>query len=97
MTPKFKFVSADSHIGEPPDLWLHREEITLKERWGNVLPGGYEPTERIKDQDKDNIEGEIIYPSTGMRCFGITGCAGHGILRQSLQYCFLPNVGAPQA
>jgi uncharacterized protein len=111
----FKLVSADSHVVEPPDLWLKRidrrylevaprlireadqdyffvagserekagigmasaavkkaEELSMAERWENVLPGAYDPFARIQDMERDGIEAEFLYTSFGLRMFSIT-------------------------
>lgn len=110
----FKLVSADSHVLEPPDMWLKRidrrfldraprivheadsdyfvcasaetpkvgigtsssaekkpEEISLAERWENVLPGGYDPFARVTDMERDGIEAEILYTTFGLFLFAI--------------------------
>ncbi len=41
----------------------------MREGYANVRPGGWDPAERIKDQDRDGVTAEIIYPSFGMRLF----------------------------
>ncbi|HKD65479.1 MAG TPA: amidohydrolase family protein [Candidatus Binataceae bacterium] len=110
----FKLVSADSHVLEPPDMWLKRidrryleraprivheadadyfvcassetpkvgigtsssaekkpEEISMAERWENVLPGGYDPFARVKDMERDGVEAEILYTTFGLFLFAI--------------------------
>jgi predicted TIM-barrel fold metal-dependent hydrolase len=34
-------------------------------------PSGWDPVERIKDQEVDGVDAEILYPTLGMSCFGI--------------------------
>jgi uncharacterized protein len=34
--------------------------------------GGWDPHERIKDQELDGVEAEVLYPTLGMRMFGLT-------------------------
>ena len=41
----------------------------MREGYANVRPGGWDPVERIKDQDRDGVSAEVIYPSFGMRLF----------------------------
>jgi predicted TIM-barrel fold metal-dependent hydrolase len=41
----------------------------MREGYANVRPGGWDPVERIKDQDRDGVCAEVIYPSFGMRLF----------------------------
>ena len=48
-----------------------REDITFEGEAEDVRPGGYDPTERAKDMDADNIYGELIYPSIGLLLFGV--------------------------
>ena len=110
----FKLVSADSHVLEPPDMWLKRidrryldraprivheqdsdyfvcassempkvgigtsssaekkaEEISMAERWESVLRGGYDPFARLKDQERDGVEAEILYTTFGLFLFAI--------------------------
>jgi len=38
-------------------------------------PSGWDPVERIKDQELDGIDAEILYPSLGMNLFGLTDAA----------------------
>jgi predicted TIM-barrel fold metal-dependent hydrolase len=110
----FKLVSADSHVLEPPDMWLKRidrrfleraprivheedsdyfvsassempkvgigtassaekkpEEISMAERWANMLPGGYDPFARIRDMERDGVDAEILYTTFGLFLFSI--------------------------
>ncbi len=110
----FRLVSADSHVLEPPDMWLKRidrrfmdraprivheadsdyfvcasaetpkvgigtsssaekkpEEISMAERWENVLAGGYDPFARIEDMERDGVEAEILYTTFGLFLFAI--------------------------
>ncbi len=41
----------------------------MREGYANVRPGGWDPVERIKDQERDGVVAEVIYPSFGMRLF----------------------------
>jgi uncharacterized protein len=111
-----RLVSADSHVMEPPDLWLNSigrrfGERTprvkqLPDRSGHwfVMPGvapyqvahgfglgkggkelrehlsrgyeaarssGWDPVERIKDQDVDHIAAEILYTTLGLSLFAL--------------------------
>jgi uncharacterized protein len=34
-------------------------------------PGGWDPAERIKDQDVDGVHAEVLYPTHGMRLFSL--------------------------
>ncbi len=40
-----------------------------------IRPGGWDPVERIKDQDIDGVDAEILYTSLGMPLFGIRDMA----------------------
>ena len=35
-------------------------------RFDDLHRGGWDPTERLADQDKDGVAAEVIYPSVGM-------------------------------
>ena len=37
----------------------------------DVYPGAYDPDERLKDQDKDGVQAEVVYPSVAMRMYAI--------------------------
>ncbi len=97
----FRFVSADSHVNEPPELFADRMPSRLKARAPHVetvdgipslvvegmrprkLPkgrvalegealeraqaGGYDPKLRIRDQDRDGIAAEVIYPTLSLQ------------------------------
>jgi len=68
-------ISADSHMTEPPDLWVKRLPPALQDRaprfpnrndaGGNVRVGGWDPYERLKDQAHDSISAEVLYPTRG--------------------------------
>jgi len=42
------------------------EDISMKGRFEDWYPSGYEPEPRLADQDRDGIGGEILYPTVGM-------------------------------
>lgn len=119
----YKLYSADSHVSEPPDLWLKRldkkwrfrapkieslerdgvtEDYLVYEgfpphpvavgiasaavsktgdgdkfefvkaragRYAEALPGGWDPAARLKDQDIDGVDGEVLHPTIGFRMF----------------------------
>jgi predicted TIM-barrel fold metal-dependent hydrolase len=116
MTAAPFIVSADSHVTEPADLWLHRLDRKYRDHaprvvrdYGNdrylfVAPGispfaiatgfgagkqahelkqhlrrgyeaaragGWDPVERVKDQDADGVACEILYPTHGMKLFAL--------------------------
>src|SRR5204863_6526742 len=37
--------------------------------YGNALSGGWDPAERLNDQDVDGVEGEVLYTTLGFRLF----------------------------
>jgi uncharacterized protein len=47
------------------------EDISMSGRFADVLPGGYDPQARIEDQDRDNIEAEMLYTSFGLTMYKI--------------------------
>ncbi|MBO0728534.1 MAG: amidohydrolase [Acidimicrobiaceae bacterium] len=47
------------------------EEISMNGRFAEVLPGGYDPAARLEDQDRDNVEAEILYTSFGLTMYKI--------------------------
>jgi len=42
------------------------DELNPKARYHELPQGGWDPTVRIADQDRDGVSAEIIYPSVGM-------------------------------
>ena len=73
-------ISGDSHVSEPPDLWVKRlpaafsdEALTfphLKFGRGNFArEGGFDPAKRLKDQAYDGISAEILFPTQGLNIF----------------------------
>jgi len=119
-----KVISADSHIMEPPELWVERMDHAFRDRaprvvneWkgkrgeflicnGQLLrsvyggfpahkplqeippypqsahprertgyaqarPGGWDPAERIKDQDIDGVAAEVLYATSAMSFFSV--------------------------
>ncbi len=116
MTTAPFIVSADSHVTEPADLWLHRLDRKYRDRAPRVvrdygrdryvfvapgispfaiatgfgagkqgrdlkqhlrrgyeaaLAGGWDPVERLKDQDADGVACEVLYPTHGMKLFAL--------------------------
>lgn len=43
----------------------------FKKGYEAARPGGWEPIERIKDQELDGVLAEVVYTSNGMPLFGI--------------------------
>jgi predicted TIM-barrel fold metal-dependent hydrolase len=47
-------------------------------RYEDALPGGWDPVARLKDQDIDGVEGEVLHPTLGFRMFWLRD---HGLQR----------------
>ena len=47
------------------------ETISAQGRFEDVLPGGYDPDQHIKDMKIDGVSGEVLYPSQGLFYFKI--------------------------
>ena len=70
-------ISADSHIMEPHDFWekrvpeASRGDLPKFSPGGGFdnRPGGYDPTERIKEMEVDTVSAEVLYPTLGLRLF----------------------------
>src|SRR3954466_12259132 len=75
-------ISADSHVIEPHDLWTK----ALSVRFGDQAPsfpppkigegfqgqpGGHDPRARITEMAQDGVSGEVLYPTLGLRLFGL--------------------------
>src|SRR5579859_6427151 len=48
---------ANCNVGLPPEqrpAWI---------KWEDVRPGGYQPDARLRDQDTDGVDAEILYPT----------------------------------
>jgi len=58
-------IAAFAVAGVDPKLFKEK----MREGYANVRPGGWDPVERIKDQERDGVTAEVIYPSFGMRLF----------------------------
>ena len=39
----------------------------------DLRPGGYDPVERLKDQDIDGVSGEVLYATYAMGLYGMPG------------------------
>jgi predicted TIM-barrel fold metal-dependent hydrolase len=97
----FRFVSADSHVNEPPELFAERMPHALRDRAPHIeevdgvpslvveglrprkLPegriaasgealeraeaGGWDPALRIRDQDRDGISAEVVFPTLSLQ------------------------------
>ena len=75
-------VSADSHVMEPHDLWVQRLAHALQEQAPRFPaprtdagfqhhPGGHDPHERVKEMAVDGVSAEVLYPTLGLRLFGL--------------------------
>ena len=42
---------------------------TRASRYEDALPGGWDPAARLKDQDIDGVDGEVLHPTLGFRMF----------------------------
>ena len=40
--------------------------------YAGIRPSGWDPAERLRDQDADGVAGEVLYPSLGMPLYGIS-------------------------
>src|SRR3984893_6452826 len=58
-------IAAFAVAGVDPKEFKHR----MREGYANVRPGGWDPAERVKDQERDGVTAGVIYPSFGMRLF----------------------------
>jgi predicted TIM-barrel fold metal-dependent hydrolase len=97
----FRFISSDSHVNEPPELFAERMPARLRGRAprtevvdgvpsliveglrprkmprgrealeGEALEraqaGGWDPRQRIRDQDRDGIAAEVVYPTLSLQ------------------------------
>src|SRR6266852_4119265 len=115
---EYRLISADSHVNEPPDLWVTRVDQKYRERaprlavdlpgkegayflyegyaphpigiglgagkspeelaefltkatYADARPGGWDPAERVKDNDLDGVEADVLYTTLGFRIFWI--------------------------
>lgn len=76
-------ISADSHMGEPPDLWeknlpakfrdraLTFPNVKLFEENHHLRAGGWDPHERLKDQVVDGISAEVLFPTMGAQVWQV--------------------------
>ncbi|MBI2988858.1 MAG: amidohydrolase [Deltaproteobacteria bacterium] len=79
-------ISADSHVMEPPDLWVTRVPPPLRDSAPSfpphkvgegfqAHPGGHDPHERIKEMEVDGLSAEVLYPTLGLDLFGLDDAA----------------------
>ena len=57
---------------ESADLPAH-----FRTGYEKVRPGGYEPAARLRDQERDGVRAEVIYPSLGLQLFRIRDAELH--------------------
>jgi predicted TIM-barrel fold metal-dependent hydrolase len=79
--PGTVFISADSHMAEPPDLWQRNLPAKFRDQapyWPldkyfvskhHLRAGGWDPHERLKDQAVDGVGAEVMYPTLGFQCY----------------------------
>ena len=64
--------SADSHVIESADLW---SDVLPANFWGTTprtdKPGGTDPTLRCGEMAEDGVVAEVLYPTLGLRVFGV--------------------------
>ena len=112
----YKLISADSHVSEPPNLWVERVQSRYRERaprlaidpdgrtgayflyegfaphpigiglaagkspeelaefltnatYADARTGGWDPAERLKDNELDGVEADVLYTTLGFRIF----------------------------
>src|SRR6476661_1185770 len=71
---KYFMVSADCHANEPHDLWATRIDEKYRARVPKVITDedgvrqrvGAGPRERLRYMDYVGIDGEVIFPNTGL-------------------------------
>ena len=76
-------ISADSHVMEPADLWTSRVPKGLRDQAPTFpsegsdqsKPGGWDPTERLKEMAVDGVSLEVLYATRGMTLFRIEDVA----------------------
>ncbi|MPZ14207.1 MAG: amidohydrolase family protein [Chloroflexi bacterium] len=73
-------LSGDSHVSEPPDLWVKGLPPRFRNRalqfprvaygkFNHSRPGGWDPVERLKDMAADGIAAEVLYPTLAKGIF----------------------------
>lgn len=79
-------ISADSHVSEDGNLWVERVPKAFRDaaprfpdrRVGEGFqghPGGWDPNERVKEMATDGVSAEVLYPTLGLRLFGMDDAA----------------------
>ena len=78
-------ISADSHVMEPPELWIERLPAEFRDvaprfaprktaeeaKTDQGRPGGHDPLARITEMAADGVSAEVLYPTLGLRLFGL--------------------------
>jgi len=77
-------ISADSHVMEDPEFWVKALPSPLRDdaprfparNAGGTgrfeeKPGGSDPNARLKEMAVDGVSAEILYPTLGLRLFGL--------------------------
>jgi predicted TIM-barrel fold metal-dependent hydrolase len=49
-----------------------RESFRARSGYADARPGGWDPAERLKDQDVDGVDGEVLHTTLGFRLFWLT-------------------------
>lgn len=84
--PEDILISADSHVMEPHDLWSTRLPEHMRDaipqfkpavvgEGFQAHPGGSDPQERLKEMAQDGVSAEVLYPTLGLRLFGLEDAA----------------------
>ncbi len=102
---RYRLISADSHVNEPPDLWTSRVPAAMRDRaprierfeegdawvlegvadpinfgmnacaglepeamrrwvrFEDLRPGGYDPSARVTEMERDGVDAEMLYPT----------------------------------
>jgi predicted TIM-barrel fold metal-dependent hydrolase len=78
-------ISADSHVDEAGDLWVSRlaakfgdaaprfadNRAAIGSGRFEQKTGGRDPNERLKEMATDGVSAEVLYPTLGLRLFGL--------------------------
>lgn len=82
MTRQEVLISADSHVMEPPDLWVQGVPAKFREQAPRFPehkvgvgfqrhPGGQDPRARIQEMATDGVSAEVLYPTLGLPLFSL--------------------------
>lgn len=77
-------ISGDSHLSEPPDLWEKNLPAKYRDRaprfprvklgtFNHSRPGGWDPTERLKDMAADGVSAEVLFPTQAKSIYDQAG------------------------